>query len=119
MLSKSHCVADFDDRYLSFMEFKSPFLDVYFLQYIYTVGSVTGKAGCPMCCGTSGRRKSRQNQLTHVPFAEINLILEMWANAQRDGRHAEYSWRPLLNAAVWLTPTTRVPCSNAAKTQTR
>ena len=24
-------------------------------------------------------------------------------------------WRPLFNAAVWLTPTTRVPCSNAAK----
>ena len=23
----------------------------------------------------------------------------------------------LLNAAVWLTPTTRVPCSNAAKTR--
>jgi len=37
------------------------------------------------------------------------------ANAQRDGRPAEYRWRPLLNAAVWLTPTTRVPCSNAAK----
>jgi len=36
----------------------------------------------------------------------------MWANAQRDGRPAEYRWRPLLNAAVWLTPTTRVPCSN-------
>ena len=34
----------------------------------------------------------------------------MWANAQRDGRPAEYRWRPLLNAAVWLTPTTRVPC---------
>ena len=41
----------------------------------------------------------------------------MWANAQRDGRPAEYRWRPLLNAAVWLTPTTRVLCSNAAKTQ--
>jgi len=41
----------------------------------------------------------------------------MWANAQRDGRTAEYRWRPLLNAAVWLTPTTRVPCSNAAKTR--
>jgi len=41
----------------------------------------------------------------------------MWANAQRDGRPAEYTWRPLLNAAVWLTPTTRVPCSNAAKTR--
>jgi len=33
----------------------------------------------------------------------------MWANAQPDGRPAEYRWRPLLNAAVWLTPTTRVP----------
>ena len=41
----------------------------------------------------------------------------MWANAQPDGRPAECRWRPLLNAAVWLTPTTRVPCSNAAKTQ--
>ena len=43
--------------------------------------------------------------------------LEMWANAQRDGRPAEYRWHPLFNAAVWLTPTTRVPCSNAAKTR--
>jgi len=25
--------------------------------------------------------------------------LEMWANAQRDGRPAVYRWRPLLNAA--------------------
>jgi len=25
--------------------------------------------------------------------------LEMWANAQPDGRPAEYRWRPLLNAA--------------------
>jgi len=41
----------------------------------------------------------------------------MWANAQRDGRPAEYRWRPLLNATVWLTPTTRVLCSNAAKTR--
>ena len=37
----------------------------------------------------------------------------MWANAQRDGRPAEYR----LNAAVWLTPTTIVPCSKAAKTR--
>ena len=41
----------------------------------------------------------------------------MWANAQRDGRPAEYRRRPLFRAAVWLTPTTRVPCSNAAKTR--
>ena len=32
--------------------------------------------------------------------------LEMWANAQCDGRPAKYRWRPLFNAAVWLTPTT-------------
>jgi len=44
-------------------------------------------------------------------------MLEMWAKAQRDGRPAEYRWRPLFNAAVWLTPTSRVPCSNAAKTR--
>ena len=37
------------------------------------------------------------------------LLLEMWANAQRNGRPAEYRWRPMFNAAVWL-------CSNAAKT---
>jgi len=30
----------------------------------------------------------------------------MLANAQRDGRRVEYRWRPLFNAAVWLTPTT-------------
>ena len=34
-----------------------------------------------------------------------------------DGGHAEYRWRPLFNAAVWLTPTTRLPCSNAANTR--
>ena len=48
----------------------------------------------------------------------VNQVLtRMWANAQPDGRPAEYRWRPLLNAALWLTPTTRVPCSNAAKTR--
>jgi len=41
----------------------------------------------------------------------------MWANAQRDGRPAEYRWRPVFNAAVWLMPTTRVLCSNPAKTR--
>jgi len=41
----------------------------------------------------------------------------MWANAQSDGRPAEYRWRPLFNAEVCLTPTTRVPCSNTAKTR--
>jgi len=39
----------------------------------------------------------------------------MWANAQCDGRPAEHRWR----CKVWLTPTTGVPCSNAAKTRNR
>jgi len=30
---------------------------------------------------------------------ERKIELEMWANAQRDGRPAEYRWRPLFNAA--------------------
>ena len=30
---------------------------------------------------------------------DLKSQLEMWANAQRDGRPAEYSWRPLFNAA--------------------
>jgi len=38
-------------------------------------------------------------------FFETRCI--MWANAQRDGRLAEYRWRLLFNAA----------CSNAAKTR--
>ena len=42
----------------------------------------------------------------------------MWADAQRDGRPAEYRWRPLVQRSkVCLTPTAGLPCSNAAKTQ--
>jgi len=29
----------------------------------------------------------------------VDIQLEMWANAQRDGRPAEYRWRTLFNAA--------------------
>ena len=45
----------------------------------------------------------------------FNLKLEMWADAQRDGRPAKYRWRTLFNAAVWLMTTTRVLWSDAAK----
>jgi len=38
----------------------------------------------------------------------------MWANAQRDGHPAEYRFC-VQRRKVWLTPTTTVPCSNAAK----
>ena len=48
-----------------------------------------------------------------------NQNTRMWANAQRDGRPAEYRWRQasVQRRKVWLTPTTTVPCSNAAKTR--
>ena len=55
-----------------------------------------------------------------------NIRTGMWADAQRDGRPPEYKWHPLRkfcnfipipHCKVWLTPTTRVPCSNAAKTR--
>ena len=39
----------------------------------------------------------------------------MLANAQRDGRPAEYRWRCLFKAAVWLMPTTRVQCSKSCQ----
>ena len=46
----------------------------------------------------------RYMQLTDVSIDSIVALakqnkLEMWANAQRDGRPAEYRWRPLFNAA--------------------
>jgi len=54
---------------------------------------------------------------TQLIMVSLYRLTRMWANAQRDGRPAEYRWRSLLNTAVWLTPTTRVPCCNAAKTR--
>ena len=40
------------------------------------------------------------NILIHENTAyKLAKLLEMWANAQRDGRPAEYRWRPLFNAA--------------------
>jgi len=32
-------------------------------------------------------------------FNQIFIKTTMWANAERDGRPAEYRWRPLFNAA--------------------
>ena len=43
----------------------------------------------------------------------------MWANAQRDGRPAEHRCRPLFNAAVWLTPTTRCRAVTLPRRETR
>jgi len=42
-----------------------------------------------------------QSNETRAPIANPpnSAQLEMWANAQSDGRPAEYRWRPLFNAA--------------------
>ena len=37
--------------------------------------------------------------LVHHTTVAKEEKLEMWANAQRDGRPAEYRWRPVFNAA--------------------
>jgi len=39
----------------------------------------------------------RYDNINHQSL--VYLKLEMWANAQRDGRPADYMWRPLFNAA--------------------
>ena len=45
------------------------------------------------------RSNGRPNVLGMFVIYLAYSVLEMWANAQRDGRPAEYRWRPLFNAA--------------------
>jgi len=60
-------------------------------------------------------------ELTDVSIDAIVALAKqkqtrMWANAQRDGRPAEYRWRLCAQPRkVWLAPTAQVPCSNATK----
>ena len=63
------------------------------------------------------RKTHRSEKFLALATPQYYCQLEMWANAQRDGRPAEYRWRPVFNATqfFYLTPTTRVACSNAAK----
>jgi len=42
------------------------------------------------------KKKHEQHKFSHMNFRKK---LEMWANAQRDGRPVEQRWRPLFNAA--------------------
>jgi len=39
------------------------------------------------------------SRVQHISDLHSKFTLEMWANAQRDGRPAEHRWRPLFNAA--------------------
>jgi len=50
------------------------------------------------------RQTIKLTNFLHIYLTEElknSKILEMWANAQRDGRPAEYRWRPLFNAATF------------------
>ena len=50
---------------------------------------------------TERRIRDKDDELDamrYCPPVDI-VITRMWANAQRDGRPAEYRWRPLFNAA--------------------
>ena len=44
-------------------------------------------------------KKRTQVQRIKIDHETFNNITRMWVNAQRDGRPAEYRWRPLFNAA--------------------
>jgi len=44
--------------------------------------------------------QTKQSPFSFTQPTDSNTAqLEMWANAQRDGRPAEYRWHPLFNAA--------------------
>jgi len=47
----------------------------------------------------SSLSRNRRPQIKRPTMAERHTQLEMWTNAQRDGRSAEHRWRPLFNAA--------------------
>ena len=82
------------------------YLDTYPLAYgprTYTGQLLLDSLYCFMLCCAS------------QPGYITTTTTRMWANAQRDGRPAKYRWRS--PRQVWLTPTTRVACSNAAKTR--
>jgi len=48
--------------------------------------------------GRDGRKREAGRKRV-VRRGRISEYTRMWANAQRDGRPAEYRWRPLFNAA--------------------
>jgi len=53
-------------------------------RYLLSIRSIYAQKIRPFCPNFSG-----------------NKVTRMWANAQRDGRRAEYRWRPLFNAAKY------------------
>jgi len=59
---------------------------------------------CDRCCGGYWWKLNDESEVFFYKYImtfthKTNLITRMWANAKRDGRSAEYTWRPLFNAA--------------------
>ena len=51
---------------------------------------------------TTGQHTSGlDTEFSSCSLQVIKIITRMWANDQRDGRPAEYRWRPLFNAATF------------------
>ena len=46
-----------------------------------------------------GLSSNIKHKIQSVSTHEKQMQLEMWANAQRDGRPAEHRWCPMFNAA--------------------
>ena len=56
----------------------------------------------------------------HYPSICLNIIkLEMWANAQRDGRPAEHRAPSIQRRKVWLMPTTTCRAVTLPRRETR
>ena len=63
------------------------------------VGNLSGAKGVQECYEAGVTEQSEVIYDKHEVEGETQPKLEIWANAQRDGRPAEHRWRPLFNAA--------------------
>jgi len=75
------------------MMLSTPSQTVFFLTYHIHKACFSSKLKAPT--------RFEKHKKTHILFWSVALyqLTRMWANAQRDGRPAEYRWRPLFNAA--------------------
>jgi len=63
------------------------------------------------------RNHSCKNRISASVTQAGHNNTRMWTDAQRDDRLPNIGGHSGQRRKVWLTPTTRVPCSNAAKTR--
>jgi len=75
------------------------FIKFYFHVGMYSSCSVADMYRIYCWYSSSTRRPEKRHTDTDTDTSLKLTQLEMWANAQRDGRPAEYRWRPVFNAA--------------------